>query len=145
MGAPTRTKFPVLPQDEGGKELDTPITVQGRSAIQHGAGDAASISTNTNDYMQLPDNHSALDSGCSTMIVTSLLDTKHCAAGPSNIMQAKDGSVTRAKLVLVKHKMEITIQKALMFMEGSRRSTTPQVQMRRSTRTFVNASTIPCN
>ena len=102
VGAPTRTKFPVLPQDEGGKELDTPITVQGRSAIQHGAGDAASISTNTNDYMQLPDNHSALDSGCSTMIVTSLLDTKHCAAGPSNIMQAKDGSVTRADHKAVK-------------------------------------------
>ena len=118
--------------------------------IQHGAGDAAPISTNTNDYMQLPDNHSALDSGCSTMIVTSLLDTKHCAAGPSNIMQAKDGSVTRAdhkveKTCSRQAQMEITIQKAFMFMEGSRRSTTPQVQVRRSTKTFVNASTIPCN
>ena len=76
VGAPTRTKFPVLWQDEGGKELDNSITVQGRSAIQHGAGVAALISTHTNYYMQLPDNHSALDSRCSTMIVTSLLDTK---------------------------------------------------------------------
>ena len=58
----TRTKFPVLPQDEGGKELNTPITVQGQSAIQHGARDTASFSTNTNDYMQLPDNHPTLDS-----------------------------------------------------------------------------------
>ena len=123
VGAPTRTKFPVLPQDEGGKELNTPITVQGRSAIQHGAGDTASISTNTNDYMQLPDNHRALDSGCSTIIATGLLNMKNCEAGSSNIMQAEDGSVTRAD-----HKAEKTCSRQAQ--NGDNHSKGPHVNGR---------------
>ena len=73
--------------------------------------------------MQLPDNHRALDSGCSTMIATGLLNMKNCEAGSSNIMQAEDGSVTRAD-----HKAEKTCSRQAQ--NGDNHSKGPHVNGR---------------